>query len=116
VGVVSDEYEAIAKAYSFVLDEPTIGLSDQIGEGYQGREIDEGVFFGIDERVLAAIREPLLAASARRRRLNDIFSILSDQAQAYESRRDSDTFSGRDGTIFVDRRNTGSRRRRSAQL
>ena len=55
--VAFDEHDALAKSYSFFLDRPTVSLFDQIGEEYVGREIEEGVFFGIDNRILAAITE-----------------------------------------------------------
>jgi hypothetical protein len=40
LGGVFDELEALEKAYSFFLEGPTDSLSDQIGEGYVGREIE----------------------------------------------------------------------------
>ncbi len=104
IGVVFDERDALAKAYSFFLDAPTASLSDQIGEGYVGREIEDGVFFGIDKRILAAIGERPSTVVARRRRVTEIFAILADQAQVYASRRDADSSPGPDGTLLVDRR------------
>jgi hypothetical protein len=104
IGVVFDDLDALVKAYSFFLDGPTVSLFDQIGDGYVGREIENGIFFGIDKRVLEATRERPSTASARQSRVAEIFEILGDQAQAYESRRDSTASPGRDGTLLVDRR------------
>ena len=113
VGVVFDERDALAKAYSFFLDRPTTILFDQVGEGYMGREIEEGVFFGVDKRVLAAIQERPPDPAARRQRVAEVFTILADRAQAYESRRDRNASPGPDGTILVDRHRPPARRRRA---
>jgi hypothetical protein len=104
VGVVFDERDAIAKAYSFFLDGPAVSLADQIGPGYVGREIEKDVFFGIDKNVLAAIAERPATARARRARVREIFSILEAQEQIYEGRRSPTESPGRDGTLLVDRR------------
>jgi hypothetical protein len=104
IGVVFDERDAIAKAYSFFLDGPTESLADQIGPGYVGREIEKDVFFGIDKKVLAAIVERPATARARRARVREIFSILEGQEQIYEGRRSPTESPGRDGTLLVDRR------------
>jgi len=114
IGVVFDERDALAKAYSFFLDGPTVSLFDQIGDGYVGREVENGVFFGIDKRVLAAITERPSTASARRYRVAEIFAILADQAQAYESRREATASPGRDGTLLIDHREPFRRRNPSA--
>ncbi len=113
IGVVFDERDAIAKAYAFFLDGPTSDLSDQVGEGYLGREIEAGVFFGIDKHVLAAIAERPASQVGRRRRVAEIFGVLAGRAQAYESRRDRTTSPGFDGTILVDVRTGAARRGRS---
>jgi hypothetical protein len=112
IGVVFDERDALAKAYSFFLDGPMVSLFDQIGQGYVGREVENDVFFGIDKRILAVISERPSSASARRRRVAEIFAILADQAQAYEGRRDATASPGRDGTLLIDRREPHTRRRR----
>jgi hypothetical protein len=104
IGVIFDERDALAKAYSFFLDGPTVSLFDQIGQGYVGREIENDVFFGIEKRILAAITERPSSASARRRRVAEIFAILSDQAGVHESRRGDTASPGRDGTLLIDRR------------
>lgn len=104
IGVLFDERDAIAKAYSFFLDGPIVSLADQIGPGYVGREIEENVFFGIDKKVLAAISERPASARARRARAAEIFSILSGQQQVYEARRSPTESPGRDGTLLLDRR------------
>jgi hypothetical protein len=107
IGVVFDEWDALAKAYSFFLDGPTVNLFDQIGEGYVGREIENGVFFGIDKRILKVVTERPSTLSAREQRVAEIFAILAHEAVAYESRRDSTASPGRDGTLLVDRREPG---------
>jgi hypothetical protein len=104
IGVVFDERDTMAKAYSFFLDGPTESLADRIGPGYVGREIERDVFFGIDKKVLAAISERPASARARRVRAAEIFSILSGQQQVYEARRSDNESPGRDGTLLVDRR------------
>ena len=110
LSVKFDQRDALAKAYSFFLDRPTVSLSDQIGEGYVGHEIEEGLFFGIDKHVLAAIAERPPTEADRWRRVVEVFDILAARAQVYESRRGFDTSSGRDGTLLVDRREPRSRR------
>ncbi|WP_244441940.1 hypothetical protein [Bradyrhizobium diazoefficiens] len=104
IGVVFDERDAMAKAYSFFLDNPTVSLADQIGPGYVGREIETDVFFGIDKKVLAAISERPASARARRVRVQEIFSILAGQEQVHEARRSDNESPGPDGTLLVDRR------------
>jgi hypothetical protein len=112
IGVEFDERDALAKAYSFFLDGPSVSLFDQIGEGYVGREIEEGVYFGIDQQILAAVSEPPSTGVARGRRVAEIFAILADQAQTYQSRRDRTASPGPDGTLLVDRRAPRVRLRR----
>jgi hypothetical protein len=104
IDVVFDEWDAVAKAYSFFLEGQTVNLSDQIGQGYVGREIENGVFFGIDKRILAAITERPSSESARRHRVAEIFTILSGQSEVYEGRRGDSASPGRDGTLLIDRR------------
>lgn len=104
IGVVFDERDAIAKAYSFFLDGPVDLLPDDIGPGYVGREIEKGIFFGIDKPVFKAISERPGSARARRARVREIFSILSERQQDYEARRGDDSSPGPDGTLLVDRR------------
>ena len=104
VGVVFDELEALQKAYSFFLEGPTISLADQVGEGYVGREIEDGVFFCADKQILDALEERPTSEPVRRQRVTDIFGILSERAHAYESRREPMASPGLDGTLLVDRR------------
>lgn len=104
IGVVFDECDALAKAYSFFLEGPTENLSDRIGQGYVGREIETDVFFGIDKRILAAIAERPSSASGRKLRVAEIFDILSDRAAVYEGYRELRASPGRDGTLLIDRR------------
>jgi hypothetical protein len=104
IGVAFDERDAMAKSYSFFLDNPTVSLADQIGPGYVGREIENGVFFGIDKRIFAAIAERPTSTRARRTRVAEIFSILAGQQQVCEARRSATESLGRDGTLLVDRR------------
>lgn len=112
VGVTFDERDAIAKAYSFFLYGPTGSLADQIGPGYVGREIEDGVFFGIDKEVLAVLSERPPTARARRAQVREIFEILASREQAYEARRSATVSPGRDGTLLVDRRPDDEDRRR----
>jgi hypothetical protein len=114
IGVVFDELDALAKAYSFFLDGQTVSLFDQVGEGYVGREIEKDVFFGVDKRILAAMTERPRSASARRHRVDEIFGILSDRVQAYQGRRDAIASPGPDGTILIDRRDPHIRRRQTS--
>ena len=111
IGVIFDERDALANAYSFFLDGPTDSLFHQVSEGYVGREIEEGVFFGVDKRILAAIGERPSTGGARRRRVAEIFAILADQAQFYQGRRDANASPGTDGTLLIDRRAPSARRR-----
>jgi hypothetical protein len=104
VGVVFDELEALQKAYSFFLEGPTISLADQVGEGYVGREIEDGVFFCVDKQILDALEEGPTSEPVRRQRVTDVFGILSERAHAYESRREPMVSPGPDGTLLVDRR------------
>lgn len=112
IGVVFDERDALAKAYSFFLDGQNADLSDQIGQGYVGREIESGLFFGIDKRILDAVAERPSSASQRRKRVAEIFQILSDQAETYRSRRDDHASPGCDGTLLVDLRHPPRREKR----
>jgi hypothetical protein len=53
-----DEWEMITKAYAFFLDGENSDVPDAAGGGFVGREIDNGVFFAIDKKVLSAVRAP----------------------------------------------------------
>jgi hypothetical protein len=104
VGVVFDEFDAIAKAYSFFLDRPTVDLPDEIGPGYVGREIEKDVFFGLDKVIFKAVSERPTSTRSRRARVRNIFALLSARQQVYEARRSANDSPGRDGTLLVDRR------------
>jgi hypothetical protein len=104
VGVVFDEFDAIAKAYSFFLDRPTVDLPDEIAPGYVGREIEKDVFFGLDKVIFRAVSERPISARSRRARVRNIFALLSARQQVYKARRGANESSGRDGTLLVDRR------------
>lgn len=114
VEVEFDEWEAISKAYSFFLDGTNADLADAMGEGFVGREIENDVFFGIDKKVLEAALEDPLSTDARRVRVDEVFSILSHRADFYRGRRDSNASSGPDGTLLMDRRPGGIRRRQKS--
>lgn len=112
IAVKFDDQEALAKAYSFFLDQPTVDLSDRIGAGYVGREIEEGVFFGIDKEILSAVSERSATEQERHQRVDEIFAMLADRSEFYSGRRDSEASPGSDGTLLVDRRSPARRIRR----
>jgi hypothetical protein len=103
VGVVFDEFDALAKAYSFFLERPTVDLPDEIGPGYVGREIEKDVLFGLDKVIFKAVSERPTSRS-RRARVRNIFALLSARQQVYEARRSANDSPGRDGTLLVDGR------------
>ncbi len=111
ISVTFDVFEAITRAYSIFLDQPVLDLSDQVGDGYVGREIDDGVFLGIDKEVLALAQEQPSAARARGRRVAQIFAALEDRSQTYASRQDRSVSSGPEGVLLLDRRSPRSPRR-----
>lgn len=106
-----DDFEAIARAYSFFLDRPVIDLSDQVGDGYVGRAINDDVFFGIDKKIFAAVRESPLNGRSRFMRFLEISAIIDESAQRFENRQDRGVSSGPDGLLLVDRRSPSSKRR-----
>ena len=103
----------ITKAYAFFLDGENTDLAEAVGEGYVGREIDNGVFLAIDKNVLnaAAGQEPA-SASERQQRRDAIFEILDHRASFYRERRTEEVSPGPDGTLLIDRRPGGIRPRR----
>ncbi|MCA1868348.1 hypothetical protein HW571_21990 [Agrobacterium genomosp. 3] len=114
ISVRFDLFEAITRAYSIFLDQPVLDLSDQVGDGYVGREIDDGVFLGIDKEILALAQERPSAARTRGRRVAQIFAALEDRSQTYAGRQDRSVSSGLDGVLLLDRRSPrGSRRFRT---
>jgi hypothetical protein len=113
VEVTFDEWEGITKAYSFFLDGENEELADAMGEGYVGREIDTGVYFGIDKKVLsAAAGQAPASTDERRQQLDEVFGILSHRANLYRERRAEDVSAGLDGMLLIDRRQGGIRPRR----
>ncbi|MGJ5206539.1 hypothetical protein [Bradyrhizobium sp. HKCCYLR20261] len=113
VSVDFDEWEMITKAYAFFLDGENAELPEAVGEGYVGREIDNGVFFAIDKKVLSAAagQEPA-SASERKQRRDEVFEILDHRASHYRERRTEEVSHGLDGTLLIDRRAGGIRPRR----
>ncbi|WP_225113449.1 hypothetical protein [Bradyrhizobium sp. NBAIM32] len=109
-----DEWEMITKAYAFFLDGENSELPDAAGEGYVGRQIDDGVFFAIDKKVLSAASGQGLpvSASERQQRRDEVFDILAHRASHYRERRTEDVSPGPDGTLLIDRRPGGIRPRR----
>ncbi|AYM09449.1 MULTISPECIES: hypothetical protein [Rhizobium/Agrobacterium group] len=111
ITVTFDLFEAITRAYSIILDQPVLDLSDQVGAGYVGREIDDGVFLGIDKEILALVRERPPTEATRRRRVAQVFSALEDRSQNYAGRQDRSVSSGLDGVLLLDRRSPRALRR-----
>lgn len=109
-----DEWEMITRAYAFFLDGKNSDLPDAAAEGYVGREIDDGVFFAIDKKVLNAAsgQGPPASASERRQRQDEVFDILAHRASHYRERRTEEVSPGPDGTLLIDRRPGGIRPRR----
>lgn len=112
LGVVFDDYEALARAYAFFLDRPIDGFSDDVTAGYVGREIEEGVFFGIDKEILSVVSDRPSEARLRRRRVTEILARLEERSEEFSGRRDTNVSPGTDGTILVDRRSPPVRPRR----
>lgn len=104
ISVRFDEHEAIARAYAFFLDGDGEGFGADVGAGYVGREIDDGVFLGVDRQVLSLVSERPPNAFARRRRINELFAMLENKAQFYAARRDREASPGPDGLLLIDRR------------
>ncbi|BBO01988.1 MULTISPECIES: hypothetical protein [Bradyrhizobium] len=113
VEVKFDEWEMITNAYAFFLDGENVDLPEVAGEGYVGREIDNGVFYAIDKKVLSAAagQEPA-SASERQQRRNEVFEILEHRAGTYRERHTEEVSPGPDGTLLIDRRPGGIRPRR----
>lgn len=111
ISVVFDVFEAITRAYSFFLDQPVLDLSDEVGSDYVGREIDDGLFFGIDKEILALVQERPSSPRTRGRRVVEIFAALEDRSQAYLSRQNRSVSSGLDGVLLLDRRSPRGLRR-----
>jgi hypothetical protein len=108
-----DEWEMVAQAYAFFLDGENVDLADAAGEGYVGREIDDGVYFAIDKKVLSAAGgQDSASASERQQRLDEIFGILAHRATFYRERRTEEVSPGLDGMLLIDRRQGGIRPRR----
>uniref|UniRef100_Q07SV7 Uncharacterized protein n=1 Tax=Rhodopseudomonas palustris (strain BisA53) TaxID=316055 RepID=Q07SV7_RHOP5 len=113
VKVEFDEWEMVTKVYSFFLDGENVDLADATGEGYVGREVEPGIYFGIDEKVLRVVAGPGPAsASERQQRMDEIFGILSHRAIDYRERRTEEVSPGPDGMLLIDRRQGGIRPRR----
>jgi hypothetical protein len=113
VEVRLNEWEMVTNAYAFFLDGENVDLADAAGEGYVGREIDNGVFFAIDKKVLnAAARQEPASAPERQQRLDEIFEILAHRATLYRERRAEEVSPGPDGILLIDRRQGGIRPRR----
>lgn len=111
VSVTFDQRDALVKAYSFFLDIEPRDVSDDVGEGFVGREIDDGVFFALDRKIFEIIRNPPDDATMRQQQLNEVFGILESRADFYEGKRAAELSPGRDGTLLLDPRNPIQRRR-----
>ncbi|WP_018460112.1 MULTISPECIES: hypothetical protein [unclassified Bradyrhizobium] len=113
VEVTFDQWEMITEAYSFFIDGENADLPDPVGEGYVGREVDAGVFFAIDKKVLGvAAGQAPTSASERQQRLNEVFGILAHRATFYRERRTEEVSPGPDGILLIDRRQGEIRPRR----
>lgn len=110
VDVRFDDFDAVAKAYSYFLDRPVNDVSDNVGDGYVGREIEDGVFFAIDKEIFAALQERPATRRGRLRRFLEISAILEGSAQRLLGRRDAGVSPGPDGLLLVDRRRLSSTR------
>ncbi len=111
LSVAFDQRDALAKAYSFFLDLEPRDLSDEVGEGFVGREIDEGVFFALDRKIFDTMRERPHDATMRQQQFDEVFGILEGRSEFYEGKRAADISPGPDGTLLLDRRSPIQRRR-----
>jgi len=111
LSVSFDQRDALAKAYSFFLDVEPRDLSDDDGEGFVGREIEDGVFFALDRKVFDIMREPPDDATTRQQQFNEVCGILEGRAEFYRGKREAGTSPGPDGTLLLDRRSPIERRR-----
>lgn len=87
LSVTFDQRDALAKAYSFFLDIEPRDLSDEVGEGFVGRQVDDEVFFALDRKVYDAIRERPDDAAKRQHQFNEVFGILEGRVDFYEGKR-----------------------------
>lgn len=111
--VTFDPWEMITETYSFFLDGENAGLPDPVGEGYVGREIDAGVYYAVDKKVLDAVAgQAPTSMSERQQRMDEIFGILAHRASYYRERRTEEVSPGPDGMLLIDRRPGGIRPRR----
>lgn len=110
VFVTFDQLDALAKAYSFFLDIEPRDLSDEVGEGFVGREIDEDVFFALDRKIFNIMRDRPDDVTMRQQRLDEVFGILEGRAEFYESKRGAELSPGHDGMLLLDRRSQIQRR------
>ncbi|MCP1760973.1 hypothetical protein [Bradyrhizobium japonicum] len=100
-----DPWEMIAETYSFFLDGENAGLPDPASEGYVGREIDAGVYYAVDKKVLDAVAgQAPTSTSERQQRLDEIFGILAHRAGSYRERRTEEVSAGPEGLLLVDQR------------
>jgi hypothetical protein len=111
LAVTFDRRDALAKTYSFFLDIEPRDLSDEVGEGFVGREIDDGVFFALDRKIFDIMRETPDDPTMRQHQFNEVFGILEGRAEFYEGKRAVETSPGPDGTLLLDRRSPIRRRR-----
>lgn len=111
LSVTFDQRDALAKAYSFFLDIAPIDLSDDVGEGFVGREVDDEVFFALDRKIYDAIRERSDDVEKRHQQFDEVFGILEGRADFYEGRRSTELSLGPDGMLLLDRRGPIRQRR-----
>lgn len=104
LSVTFDQRDALAKAYSFFLDIAPRDLSDEVGEGFVGREVDDDIFFALDRKIYDAIRERPNDAAKRQQQFDEVFGILEGRAHFYEGKRSAELSPGYDGMLLLDRR------------
>lgn len=111
LSVAFDQRDALAKAHSFFLDIEPRDLSDEVGEGFVGREIEDGVFFSLDRKIFGTMRERPDDATMRQHQFDEVFGILEGRSEFYEGKRAAEMSPGPDGTLLLDRRSPIRRRR-----
>jgi hypothetical protein len=107
VGMSFDDFDALARTYSFFLDRPADAFTADLGDGFVGVEVGESVSFGIDKLILKAMQDRPGASSLRERRVREVFEIMQFRLSVYLERRNQGTSAGRDGLIIVDKSSKG---------
>jgi hypothetical protein len=104
------EFSALRRHYSFFAPRDLRDLSDDVGAGFVGVEVENDVFFAVDRKIYDLLQRVDTPPDMQAQLVHEMLHILEDRRDFYLSRQDRLVSAGLDGSVLLDRRSQTRRR------